>query len=145
MEETVERRRRPTTVRVPAAPRRARILAIDDEPMLLAGLKRTMRDHDVVCLDNARDAITLLAGGEVFDLIFTDLQLPQTTGMDLYLHLADAQPEMARRVVFLTGGATSEHVVDFLASVANPCLEKPVFADDLRAFVRDRLATLARG
>lgn len=129
---------------VPAAHApRARILMIDDEPMVLRTQARMLRSHDVVCVDSARAALELIDRGDAFDLIFSDLMMPGMSGMDLYEHLLHSHPEAAHRMVFLSGGAISARTRDFLAVVPNVALQKPVAAAELREFVLRSLAGAA--
>ncbi len=121
------------------APRRGRILLVDDEPMVLRTLKRVLGDHDVVALEGAAEALALLERGERFDMIFSDVIMPHMTGMELYERLLRERPDVAARVVFLSGGAQSVRELEFLASIPNTCLEKPISFTTLRAFVQQRL------
>jgi two-component system cell cycle sensor histidine kinase/response regulator CckA len=123
------------------ANRRGRILVIDDEPMVLKTMERMLSGHDLVYVDDARKAVALLARGDQFDIIFSDVMMPCMTGIELYEHLLASHPDAALRVVFLTGGAVNARMADFLAVVRNTCLEKPFPVDALRAFVQQRLAS----
>ena len=123
-----------------AAVRKGRILAIDDEPMVLQALRRMLREHEVVGVDQPRDALAMLLRGDRFDVILSDIMMPQMTGVGLYEELLVHRPELARRIVFMTGGAVSSRVADFLAVVPNVCLEKPFSAVELRAFIAQLLA-----
>jgi PAS domain S-box-containing protein len=84
-----------------------RILVIDDEGMLLRAIKRILEDedHEVTCIESAREALTLIDGGQRFDVILSDLMMPTMTGMEFYERLLAQHPEVARRVVFISGGA----------------------------------------
>ncbi|HVV87434.1 MAG TPA: response regulator [Kofleriaceae bacterium] len=119
--------------------RRGRILVVDDEPLILKAMKRVLRDHDVVCVTGAAEALALIDGGARFDLLLSDMMMPSMTGMELYQRLAAEHPEVARRVVFVTGGAMNARIADFLAVVPNLWFEKPVPVDELRALVQRRL------
>ncbi len=65
--------------------------------------------------------------------------MPDGGGEALYRALGEQHPELARRVVFLTGGATREPVRRFLGAQPQPVMEKPL---DLAALapVVERLA-----
>lgn len=127
-----------------AGSRRARILVIDDEPLVLRALRRTLgREHDVVCEESARAALALVAGGEPFDLVLCDLMMPDLSGFALHAALCASRPDLAARTVFLSGGAFTAAARASLARVAKPCLEKPFEPDALCARVRDLLAALA--
>ena len=58
--------------------------------------------------------------------------MPTMSGIELYERLLATHPELARRVVFFTGGATTAEVHDFLRSVPNRRIEKPFKVDALR-------------
>jgi CheY-like chemotaxis protein len=120
--------------------RRARILVIDDDPHVGNAVRETLaREHDVVALTSASEALRRLEGGESFDLILCDLMMPVMTGVDLHEILRRARPELAARMVFLTGGAFTARARTFLAEVPNPRLEKPFDPKSLRSFVRQLL------
>jgi PAS domain S-box-containing protein len=125
-----------------AAPvRRGRILVVDDEPLVCSVLSRTLgTEHDVVVAERARAALDLLARGERFDVILSDLLMPEMTGMDLHRELRRSFPEHARRVVFLTGGAFTPAARAFLEEEAVECVEKPFDLATIRAAIARRLA-----
>jgi CheY-like chemotaxis protein/anti-sigma regulatory factor (Ser/Thr protein kinase) len=125
-----------------AATRRARILAIDDEPQIGRVLQHTLKGHDVSVADSAYAALDRLRSGERFDLIFCDLMMPGMTGMELHATLAKELPEQARRMVFLTGGAFTARASEFLETIDEPHVEKPFEVRAMRALVAERLALL---
>jgi signal transduction histidine kinase/CheY-like chemotaxis protein len=121
-----------------APPRRARVLIIDDEPAIGRAIRRTLeRDHDVVVLDDARAALARIGASEAFDVIFCDLMMPGMTGIDFYEALRATSPELARRVIFLTGGAFTPKTAAFLDSTSNAILNKPAEAEAIRRLVAD--------
>ncbi|MDC0711231.1 ATP-binding protein [Stigmatella sp. ncwal1] len=110
---------------------RARILLIDDEPMVSSSLRRTLKDsYDITAL-LGREALHRLLGGEAFDAIVCDLAMPDITGMELHDRLQEARPELAARMIFLTGGAFTPRAREFIAQ-ARYWLEKPVDLPALR-------------
>ncbi|HEY0841122.1 MAG TPA: ATP-binding protein, partial [Vulgatibacter sp.] len=101
--------------------RRGRILVVDDEPMLLAALRRILAaDHDVVECASAREAIDRILSGESYDAVLCDLMMPELTGMDLYEMMAGVSPELADRVIFMTGGGFTGRARSFLEQVESP-------------------------
>lgn len=121
--------------------RRGGILVIDDEPMLAVAIQRALRgEHDVVTTTRAEEALARLRGGARFDVIFADLMLPQVTGIELYRRISKEFPEQAARVVFLTGGAFTPAAREFLSSVENRTLEKPIDRDGLLAVIHERVS-----
>jgi PAS domain S-box-containing protein len=132
--------RRAATVSTPRAPRRGRILVVDDEPMLAAAICRVLASqHDVVTTTRAEDALERLRSGGTFDVIFSDLMMPQVTGMELYARIAAEFPDHAQRVVFLTGGAFTQAAREFLAQTKNATLQKPIDRNSLLALVSERM------
>ena len=113
--------------RLQAAPRRARILMVDDDRAILRATERVLgRRHDVTAIDNALDAIDRITAGDRYDVILCDLMMPVTSGMELHRLLAERAPDQADRVVFLTGGAFTAEAHRFLDEVGNERLDKPI-------------------
>jgi signal transduction histidine kinase len=120
--------------------RRARVLVVDDDALVAETVSRALSEsYDVSVATSARSALTELEGDARFDVILCDLLMPDMSGMDLYQALADRQPGLEARVVFMTGGAFTQRARDFLARVNNPRLEKPFELDHLHEIVAQRL------
>jgi signal transduction histidine kinase/CheY-like chemotaxis protein len=123
-----------------AAPRRGRVLVVDDEDMLTQAICRYLSsNHDVAGVSNGRDALDRLAAGERYDIILCDLMMPQVTGMELYAEVKRMDPEQASKIVFLTGGAFTANAREFLDQTPNRRLEKPFDLKTLRRLVNDML------
>jgi CheY-like chemotaxis protein len=114
-----------------------RVLVIDDDVMVATTIRRALRDHDVTALSDPLEAIRRIVAGQRFDIILCDLMMPNVTGMDVHAELMQRAPEMAERMVFITGGAFTEQAREFLEH--RPSVEKPVDLESLRALVGDRL------
>ncbi len=85
---------------------RVRVLVIDDEPAIARSIQRILQGaNDVVLARDAADALTRVRGGERFDLLLCDLQMPGMSGMQLHEELDRVCPEQADRMLFMTGGA----------------------------------------
>lgn len=113
----------------------ARILVVDDEPAIGIAIKRILHQQDVTAVTTANEVLALLAAGNDYDVIFSDLMMPEISGAELYKTLEKLYPKMASRVVFVTGGAFTPDAVAFLDQVANERLEKPFNARTLRETV----------
>src|SRR5262249_54710201 len=88
------------------APRRAKVLVIDDEPIICFTLERLLSaEHDVIALTRAEDALQRIEAGERFDVILCDLMMPGIDGAELYDKLVREHPDQAERMIFITGGA----------------------------------------
>lgn len=123
---------------------RARVLVIDDDPLIVKTIRRMLgRTHDVTCLTRATAALELLHQGDRFDLILCDLMMPQMNGMEFFRVLGATLPACSERVVFLTGGAFTSDAREFLERVPNQRLEKPFDPTALRILVESMLRQAA--
>jgi PAS domain S-box-containing protein len=126
----------PGTVAPAPSARRARILVVDDEPMIGRALVRALGAvADVHVEGSGTGAVDRIASGERFDLILADVMMPELAGPDLHAALERIDPALARAVVFMTGGAFAQREQDFLSGVPNLVLEKPVDIERLRDIV----------
>jgi PAS domain S-box-containing protein len=124
--------------------KRPRLLIVDDEDVITGLLTRTLakQAYDVATVNSGREALRTLEG-DSFDLVLCDLMMPDMSGEDVYREALRLRPQLARRFVFLTGGAFTPQGRQFLASVPVPVLEKPFPIDQLLRLVSARLrATL---
>ncbi len=111
----------------PAAPAvHGRVLVVDDEEPIRRILQRLLAEHEVLTAASGREARALLEKDQRFDVILCDLMMPEMTGMELHAWLVATLPVLARRVVFVSGGAFTPHASDYLASVSNVLLDKPI-------------------
>jgi PAS domain S-box-containing protein len=121
----------------PGARRRRRVLVVDDDALVGRALARLLAgEHDVEVLTSALEAARRVEEGERWDVVLCDLIMPDLTGMELAARIERGAPDLARRLVFTTGGAYTDGSRAFLASGGRRHLEKPVDADVLRELVR---------
>lgn len=117
---------------VPLAGLRGRILIIDDDSRVLGVLCRMLAStHEVVTSQGARAALELLREDAAVDVILCDLIMPDTNGMEFYREVARQSPELAARVIFLSGGANAELTAEFFQSIPNLAIQKPPEKTDL--------------
>jgi PAS domain S-box-containing protein len=130
----------PTASTLPDSRPRARILVIDDEPRLLETVAYLLKDeHDVTMLPTAREALDRLLAGDRYDLILCDLMMPGMSGVDLFTRLSAERPDLARKLVFMTGGAVTAAAAALLEDRTIRCLDKPFRPGELLAFVRSNV------
>jgi len=123
-----------------APARRARVMVIDDEPLVGASLRRALSlDYEVVVATTGKAALEVLRG-ETFDLVLCDVMMPEMTGMELYERLLAERPELAQRCVFMSGGTASPAVRAFFERVPNRHFQKPVDTAYLRSLIRAMVA-----
>ena len=130
-----ERPAPPPIAPVPVASGRARVLAIDDDPMVLSAIRRSLKEHEVVSVEDGREALALLARDRSFDVILCDIMMPDISGVEVHEEMAVVAPSLQPRMVFLTGGAFTDRTRDFLERVPNKRLDKPFDLQELRNLV----------
>lgn len=121
-------------VEPPAAPGRHRVLVVDDEPLVGRAVARALSGHDVTVVTDVPAALELCATYS-YDCILCDLMLPSVGGDVLFDTLTARRPELAARVVFMTGGAFTAAARRLLERAPNPLIEKPFSSAGLRATV----------
>ena len=116
----------------------ARVLLIDDEPLVTAALRRVLgAGYATQALTSAREALVLLAHDADFDAILCDLRMPDMDGLRFHAELCARHPALATRVLFLSGasdladGAPARELLP-----AGRFLDKPFDVGRLRAAVR---------
>ncbi len=128
---------------LPVAPhvgtRVGRILVVDDENLVAMSVKRILKLHDVHTLNSAKEALARCVAGESYDVILCDLMMPDMTGMELHRELLRVCPELAKRMIFMSGGAFTPEAREFLAAMGTH-VDKPFDAADLRALVQRYLS-----
>lgn len=113
-------------------PRRARILVVDDEALLLRAIEDLIGEaHDVVTAQSGTEALALLRADRSFDVIVADLMMPGFTGIDLYEAVRTEASGLERRFIFMTGGAFTPKTAKLLASFPNHAVGKPFDGDEL--------------
>ncbi len=124
----------PAPVAKPAITRRPRrILVIDDEASVGRAVSALLSmEHEVVSTTHPRAALDRLAAGESFDVILCDLMMPEMSGMEFAEQVARLAPGHHERIVFVTGGAFTEHARGFLAATKRATLDKPFSEEQLR-------------
>jgi CheY-like chemotaxis protein len=115
---------------------RRRILAVDDEALLLKAYRRMLADsHDVVTALGGTEALRTLERDARYDVILCDLQMPDMSGMDLNAAVRNRYPNLAERFIFVTGGAFSADAKRFLEDPGASVIHKPFRIDELLALI----------
>ncbi|MDJ0521284.1 MAG: sigma-54 dependent transcriptional regulator [Planctomycetota bacterium] len=123
----------------------ARILIVDDDPLVPRTLRILLRKHghDVDAAEHARAAFERMAE-EQFDLVISDINMPELDGFEVLRHVKDNHP--ATEVILLTGYGTIENAVRGMKEGAFDYITKPVLDDEMvvvveRALESSRLRT----
>jgi CheY-like chemotaxis protein len=103
------------------------VLLIEDEPAVMAYVRAALErsGYQVVTAASGADALSLLASGQ-FQGIVSDMRTPGgVDGAQVHAWIADHRPELASKVVFITGDIANEETVATLQKTGAPCVEKP--------------------
>jgi signal transduction histidine kinase/DNA-binding response OmpR family regulator len=99
------------------AARPARILHLDDDPVVLAALARACHaDEHVVAVKTVAEARAAIAAGD-FDLAIVDLDLGGAPGMDILPHLRNRDGRAVPVIIYSTHGATPEQAAQVQAAL----------------------------
>lgn len=94
----------PDLAAVVPAPERHRVLCVDDEPNLLAGLGRHLgRTYDLTCASNGHEALGCIHPERPFAVVIADRQMPGMDGTVLLARMREVAPHTVR--IMLTGNA----------------------------------------
>ena len=108
------------------APAGLRILVVDDEPEVTDTLNEILRSggHAVDVAADGRQGLerALLT---TYDLILSDIRMPELDGPGFYRALQRERPDLINRFALITGDTLSAEVQSFLNQTSAPYLEKP--------------------
>jgi DNA-binding response OmpR family regulator len=121
--------------------RRARILIVEDEPLVAGVLADalTIGGFDVEMAANGRVALEKLRTTADYDLVLSDLLMPELDGVGLYQELERLHPSLVRRILFISGTTQVSAYTRFLAETGAPLLRKPFGMEALLRAVTDFL------
>ncbi len=108
-------------------PAPAPVLLVEDEPGVMAYVRAVLErnGYQVVTADSGAEALRLLAKGE-FHGVVSDMRTPGgVDGAQVHAWIAEHRPELASKLVFITGDIANEETVATLRRTGAPCLEKP--------------------
>jgi CheY-like chemotaxis protein len=115
---------------------RLRILVIEDEAILASTLRLALGDrHEIVIANSGTKGLETLASDTRFDVVLCDVMMPDKSGMDVFETIEKEHPELAPRVVFMTGGTFSARADAFFARVSNPRIEKPFSMEEIESLL----------
>jgi two-component system NtrC family sensor kinase len=118
------------------------ILVVDDEPGIASALAYLLRrnHHEVETAANGRIALQKLQQ-RAYDLILSDIRMPDLDGPGLYQELEYHHPQLLKRIIFLTGDTLSPETKAFLEHTRVFRLSKPFTAAEVRRAVQRALQT----
>lgn len=122
----------------PAAAAGLPLLVIEDEPSVMAFLSAALERYGyrMVGAASGAEGLKLLAQGDYLGVI-SDMRTPGgVNGADVHAWIAKNRPQLAARVVFITGDTVNEETLAILRQTGAPCVEKPFRVQQLIAVVQ---------
>jgi len=118
---------------------KGKILVVDDEDIVRTSCSRTLvpEGYDVRLAKNGVEGLQM-AAEERFDLVLTDLKMPDMDGIDVLRNIKEKWPET--HVIIVTGYQTVDTAVKAIKLGANNYIEKPFTPDALLSAVTEALA-----
>jgi len=123
----------------------APVLLIEDEPAVMALVCAVLEGHGytVVPTESGAEALRLLANGN-FHGVVSDMRTPGgVDGAQVYAWIADNRPELASRLVFITGDIANEETAATLRRTGAPCVEKPFRVHEFISVVEQTMGKAA--
>lgn len=117
----------------------SRILIVEDTRLMRDSLVDvlTASGHEVTTAENGQEAVDMIAEGAAFDIIITDIIMPEMDGIQAILEIQTMQPDA--RIIAISGGSARMEKAQGLETAARlgavAVLEKPFEVDALLAAV----------
>jgi len=113
-----------------------KILVVDDEPSVADLVSDILRvdGHGTTIANNGKIAFDYIQQQE-FDLVLSDLRMPEYDGLWLFQQLKDNRPDMLEKLAFITGDTLGGEIATFLNASDRPFIEKPITPTDVRELV----------
>jgi CheY-like chemotaxis protein len=103
------------------------VLLIEDEPAVMSYVQAALErsGYPVVCCESGVEALRLLENGAYLGVV-SDMRTPGgVDGGQVHAWIVRHRPDLATRVVFITGDIANEETVATLRQTGAPCVEKP--------------------
>ena len=114
-----------------------RVLVIDDDPTILELVEAALDGTGAVvaAARGGREALVRLERGDRYDMILSDMRMPDVDGTGVFRYLKENRPDLVSKLVFATGDIANPASVAFLESSGRPVLTKPFSIAALRETV----------
>jgi len=116
--------------------KQTRILAVDDEPIIGESIAYNLEaSHRQICVaTNGREALNM-ACEQDFDLVITDLSMPNGGGLELVRELR--QRNYNGKIVVLSGHPSPTDMAAYQELQIDEVIDKPCIMQELREIVTD--------
>ncbi len=113
------------------------ILLIEDEPSVRAFVRAALerRGYSVAQASSGAEGLEQLASAQYAGVI-SDIRMPGTTnGADVHQWIQENRPELAERIILISGDTANSETQSLLRNSATPFIEKPFRVQQLIAIV----------
>ncbi len=109
-----------------------KILVVDDSTSMRQMVEFTLKtgNHDIKCVENGKEALSL-ANEESFDLVITDVNMPEMNGYELTENLRRHDKYLSTPIIMLTTESDTKAKQTGRAAGATGWLMKPFNPDQL--------------
>jgi CheY-like chemotaxis protein/glycine cleavage system H lipoate-binding protein len=116
----------------------ARILAVDDEKIILDSFRKTLvlAGYSIDTVESGSEVLGLIRKND-YDFVFTDLKMPEMDGVEVTKAVKHLRPDID--VIVVTGYASIETAVETVKFGAVDYVQKPFTEDELLEFVKSAL------
>jgi two-component system NtrC family sensor kinase len=120
-----------------------RILVVDDEPTILDLFIDILGDagYQVDTADNGAAAAEKVRNNH-YDAVVSDVRMPQMNGIQLYDEILAARPELAQRVLFVTGDLIDPDTLAFVERIGARTIAKPLDIQQVLRVIEDLLDSI---
>lgn len=117
---------------------KSRVLVVDDEESIREFLEIMLRKEgfEVTCAEDGQKALETIKK-KSFDLVISDLQMPNMTGIELLRHVKDQYPDIL--FMMITAFGTTETAVEAMKLGAYDYITKPFKIDEVRININNAL------
>jgi len=124
-----------TLRRVEVEKPKARILAVDDEEVILDSFRKilVLAGYSIDTVESGSEALGLIRKND-YDFVFTDLKMPEMDGVEVTKAVRHLRPDID--VIVITGYASIESAVETVKFGAMDYVQKPFTEDELLEFVK---------
>ena len=122
--------------------KKAKILVVDDEESIREFLEIMLsrENYDVTCVSAAKKALELIKKNS-FQLVITDISMPEMSGIDLLYGIKQFNHEIA--VIMMTAHGSTENAVQAMKLGASDYLTKPFQLDEMKIAIEKTLKTVS--
>ncbi len=109
--------------------------------MMLSEMARLL-GYAVTTVYEPKAALRMIEEGS-FDVVLSDFRMPEMNGEEFFRAAVSLRPELARRIIFLSGDVMSEETQEFFLISGAPWIQKPFRMGQVQATIQKVLAAEA--